>query len=235
MESGRRSRRDSAVRAVSDAGARLIEPLKWLALAIMLAEHAMRYVAGELPPWLYAAGRVAFPLFAFALALGLRMHPCGKLGGIIARMLVWAAIAQATIRLVDVTDNRLNVLFTFALGVAAAYAMGCIRQLGVAAVGLGVIGAASWWCEFGPPGVAFVAGCVTLGRAGERPIAAWIAVLLLLALLAIPNGNHYALAAVPAALLVAWSQVRLPRLRGVFYWTYALQFLAYAGARELLN
>jgi hypothetical protein len=29
--------------------------------------------------------------------------------------------------------------------------------------------------------------------------------------------------------------VRLPRLRGVFYWTYALQFLAYAGARELLN
>jgi hypothetical protein len=223
------------VRAVSDSGARLIEPLKWLALVIMLAEHAMRYVAGELPPWLYAAGRVAFPLFAFALALGLRVHPCERLGKIIARMLVWAAIAQATIQFVDVPDDRLNVLFTFALGVAAAYAIGCMRQLGLAAVALGVIGIVSWWCEFGPAGVAFVAGSVTLARAGERPIVAWVAVLALLALLAIPNGNHCALAAVPVVFLVASVPVRLPRLRGAFYWAYALQFPVYAGARALLN
>ena len=223
------------MRAVSDSGARLIEPLKWLALVIMLAEHAMRYVAGELPPWLYAAGRVAFPLFGFALALGLQGHSCGKLRKVIARMLVWAAIAQATVQFVDAPDNRLNVLFTFALGVAAAYAIGCVGQLGLAAFGLTVIGAASWWCEFGPAGAAFVAGCVTLARAGERPIAAWVAVLALLALLAIPNGNHYALAAMPIALLVAWLPVRLPRLRGAFYWAYALQFPVFAGAQTLLD
>ena len=223
------------MRATSDAGARLIEPLKWLALVIMLAEHWMRYVAGDLPPWLFAAGRVAFPLFAFALALGLQGHSCRTLGKVIARMLVWAAIAQASVQFVDAPDDRLNVLFTFALGVTAAYAIGCMRQLGVAAVALGVIGLVSWWCEFGPAGVACVAGCVTLARAGERPIAAWVVVLALLALLAIPNGNHYALAAVPIAFLVAWSPARLPRLRGAFYWAYALQFPVYAGARALLN
>ena len=216
-------------------GTRLIEPLKWLALAIMLAEHWMRYVLDDLPPWLFAVGRIAFPLFAFALAFGLQAQPCARLPRILVRMFAWAAIAQATIQFVDAPDSRLNVLFTFALGLAAAYGFGCVKSLLVTALMLCVIGAAAWWCEFGPVGVAFVAGCITLARAGDRPLAGWIAVAALLALLAVPNGNHYALQAVPLALLSAWLPVNVPRLRGVFYWAYALQFPVYAGARMLLT
>jgi hypothetical protein len=36
------------------------------------------------------------------------------------------------------------------------------------------------------------------------------------------------------ACVLAWVPVRVPRLRGAFYWAYALQFPAYAGARALL-
>jgi hypothetical protein len=200
----------------------------------MLAEHWMRYAVGDLPPWLFACGRVAFPLFAFALALGLRDQPCTKLVQVLFRMLVWAAVAQATIQLVDAPENRLNVLFTFAFGLAAAHAVGCIGSPLLVAIMLAAIGTVSLWCEFGLVGVAFVAGCTTIARAGDRPLAAWTAVLALLALLAIPNGNHFALAAVPVAYAVAWLPLRVPRLRGAFYWAYALQFPVYAAARALL-
>ena len=220
-------------RAIGD-GSALIEPLKWLALLLMLAEHWMRYVADDLPAWLFACGRLAFPLFAFALALGLRGQPCSKLMGVLFRMLVWAAVAQATIQLVDAPEDRLNVLFTFAFGLAAAHAVACIGSELLAAIILGAIGILSLWCEFGLVGVAFVAACVALARAGDRPRAAWVAVLVLLALLAIPNGNHFALAAVPLTLLVKMLPTSVPRLRGVFYWAYALQFPVYAGARALL-
>jgi len=225
--------RAAVQRALSDSSA-LIEPLKWLALLLMLAEHWMRYAVGDLPAWLFACGRVAFPLFVFAVALGLRDKPCTKLVHVLFRMLVWAAVAQATIQLVDAPENRLNVLFTFAFGLAAAHAVGCIGSPLLVAIMLAAIGTVSLWCEFGLVGVAFVAGCTTIARAGDRPLAAWIAVLALLALLAIPNGNHFALAAVPVAYAVAWLPLRVPRLRGAFYWAYALQFPVYAAARALL-
>ena len=200
----------------------------------MLAEHWMRYVVGDLPAWLFACGRLAFPLFAFAVALGLRAQPCPKLVSVLFRMLVWAAVAQATIQLVDAPEDRLNVLFTFAFGLAAAHAVSCISSPLLVAVLLGAIGIVSLWCEFGLVGVAFVAACVALARAGDRPLAAWVALLVLLALLAVPNGNHFALAAVPLTLLVAWLPIRVPRLRGAFYWAYALQYPVYAAARALL-
>ena len=225
--------RASVQRALGD-GSALIEPLKWLALLLMLAEHWMRYVAHDLPPWLFACGRLAFPLFAFALGLGLRGQSCSKLLRVLFRMLVWAAFAQVAIQFVDAPDNRLNVLFTFALGLAAAYGVACIGSPLLVAILLGAIGVVSLWCEFGLVGVAFVAACVVLARARDRPFAAWVAALALLVLLAIPNGNHYAIAAVPLTLLIAKLPLRIPRLRGAFYWAYVLQFPLYAGARFLL-
>jgi hypothetical protein len=51
----------------------------------------------------------------------------------------------------------------------------------------------------------------------------------------VPNGNHWALAAVPVAVLLAVLPVRLPRVRGIFYRLYALQFPVYAVAEGLLS
>jgi hypothetical protein len=194
----------------------------------MLAEHWMRYVAGELPPGIFALGRLAFPLFVFALALGLRAQPLPKLAAVMLRLFLWAVVAQAMLLFVDAPSLQLNVLFTFTFGVAAACALGSGRSPLAAAVALCAIGAVSTRCEFGPAGVAFVAGSVALARAQDRPLVAWLVVAGLLAALAVPNGNHWALAAVPVALALAALPIRIPRVRGVFYRMYALQFPIYA-------
>lgn len=212
-----------------------IESLKWLGLAVMLAEHWMRYVVGEWPQWLYLAGRMAFPLFVFALALGLSGQPSPKLRAVLIKMLIWALVAQAALQLVGVPATQLNVLFTFSLGLAAAQAFALLRSTFLLAITLAAIGAVSLWCEFGPIGVAFVAGSVALARMDAPATAAWIAVAGLLAALAVPNGNHFALAAVPVALVVWRLGIKVPRLRGMFYWVYALQFPVFAVARTALG
>ncbi len=212
-------------------GSGVIESLKWLALGLMFVEHWMRYVVGETPEWIFRTGRVVFPLFVFSFALALRRQPCPKLLKVIFRMFAWAIAAQAALQLVDAPDGQLNVLFTFGLGLTAAYGLGCIRPSFGLAIALCAIGVGAHWCEFGIAGVVFVAGAIALARAEDPPAIAWLAVAGLLAVLAIPNGNHYALAAVPVALLVWRLGIGPPRIRGAFYWAYALQFPVYATAR----
>jgi hypothetical protein len=210
-----------------------IESLKWLALIAMLAEHWMRHVVGEVPGWVYQCARVAFPLFVIALALGLRTQSRARLRAVMLRMLAWAVLAQATLQCVDAPEGRLNVLFTFALGLGLVAAFEAERHPSpfVLALALAAAGTAALWCEFGVVGVAFVAAAVAIARADGPPAAAWLAVAGLLAALAVPNGNHFALAAVPVALIVWRLGIRLPRVRGAFYWAYMLQFPVFAGAR----
>lgn len=211
-----------------------IELLKWLGLTAMLAEHWMRYVTGAWPQWLYLAGRTAFPLFVIALALGLSGQPWSSVRNVLIKTFIWALIAQVALQLVDASPTRLNVLFTFSLGLAATYGFVHVRSTFLLAIALFAIGAASLWCEFGPLGVAFIAGAVALARVEDPPAAAWISVAALLAGLAVPNGNHFGLAAVAIAFVVWRLGIKVPRLRGVFYWAYALQFPLFAAARVTL-
>jgi len=212
----------------------VVESLKWLALSVMLAEHWMRYVVGSFPPWLFNLGRIVFPLFVLALALGLRETTGDKLGSVTRRMLAWAVAAQVAMQLVAAPALRLNVLFTFGLGLAAARIVACQPPTLRTALALLAIGVASIWCEFGTIGVALVAAAVAVARAGDpSPIGA-LAVMVLLVALAVPNGNHFALAALPVALLVWALRLRIPRLRGAFYWAYTAQFPIFAVARQAL-
>ena len=212
----------------------MIESFKWLGLIAMVVEHWMRFVVGEVPDWVYQVGRIAFPLFVLSLALGLRRQPLPKFWAVTKRMLVWALIAQACLQLVPAPEGQLNVLFTFTLGLAAVYGLSRWRPSFLLAIALCAIGVVALWCEFGPIGVAFVATAVGVARADDPPRAAWVAVAGWLVALAVPNGNHFALAAVPVALLVWRLDVSVPRLRGAFYWIYALQFPAYAAVRQWL-
>lgn len=211
-----------------------LEALKWTGLGVMLAEHWHRYVVGELPHWLYLCGRLAFPLFVIALAFGLRRQPRDRLGVTVLRAFAWALAAQVLLQLVDAPPGRLNVLFTFTLGLSVVASFERLQSQLLRALVLGAAGAISLRCEFGPFGVAFVAAAVALGRAESPPLVAWLAVLASLAALAVPNGNAVALAAIPVAYLLWWSRLRVPRLRGVFHWAYALQFPVYAAAGQLL-
>jgi hypothetical protein len=84
-------------------------------------------------------------------------------------------------------------------------------------------------------GVAFVAATIVFARAADPPAAAWVVVAGLLAALAVPNGNHWAIAAVPVAWLVWRFGIRMPRIRGAFYWAYTLQFPVFAAARLMMT
>lgn len=214
-------------------GVAAIEPLKWLGLSAMLIEHWMRYVVGDLPDWAYAVGRLAFPLFVFALALGASRLPRWKLAAIVLRMLAWAIVAQAALLFVDAPDRQANILFTFALGLAAVWLVEGEWPLLLQAVALAAIGVAGLWCEFGVVGVAFVVVTVKVARAGDAPPVAWLAVGVTLAALALPNHNHFALLAAPLAFLVGRSEIRVPRIRHAFYLLYALQFPVFAVIRGL--
>jgi hypothetical protein len=216
-------------------GSGTIETLKWLALILMVGEHWMRHVVGSLPPWVYACGRLVFPLFVFSLALGLRSLPLHKLRSVTLRMFAWAIVAQATLQFVDAPERQLNVLFTFAFGLAIVFGFESLRSPFVQALGLGAVAVAAIWCEFGPVGVAFVAATIVFARAADPPAAAWVVVAGLLAALAVPNGNHWAIAAVPVAWLVWRFGIRMPRIRGAFYWAYTLQFPVFAAARLMMT
>jgi hypothetical protein len=208
-----------------------IESLKWLGLGLMFAEHWMRYVTGALPHWAYLGGRAAFPLFVFALALGLSGAAPATLGRVLLRTLAWAVVAQAGLWLLEPPPLSANVLFTFALGMAAALAVQRLDSAFLLALILAAIGALGFACEFGPIGVAFVAGAILLARKEDPPVLAWVAVALVLAALALPNGSHFALASIPMALAIRQWGPELPRVRGAFYRAYALQFPVYAAAR----
>ncbi|HET8692097.1 MAG TPA: TraX family protein [Steroidobacteraceae bacterium] len=210
-----------------------IEALKWLGLAAMLVEHWMRYVAGDLPAWAYAVGRLAFPLFVFALALGTRALATARLPAVIVRMLAFGIAAQVAQLAVDAPAGQANILFTFALGVTAVWLLESGWPPFLQALSLATIGVLGLWCEFGVMGVALVAVTVKLARAGEAPAVAWLAVAALVGALALPNRNHFALAAVPLALAVGRSGIRIPRVRRAFYWIYTLQFPMFAAIRML--
>jgi hypothetical protein len=199
----------------------------------MLAEHWMRYVVGELPDWAYAVGRIAFPLFVFALALGASRLRREKLPAIVFRMLGWAIAAQATLLFVDAPDRQANILFTFALSLTAVWLVESAWPLFLQAVALAGIGVAALWCEFGVVGAAFVVVTVKVARAGDAPVAAWLAVGFMLAALALPNHNHFALLAAPLAWTIGRSGIRIPRVRHAFYWIYTLQFPLFAVMRAL--
>jgi hypothetical protein len=216
-------------------GSGTIESLKWLALILMVGEHWMRHVVGSLPPWIYAGGRLVFPLFVFSLALGLRSLPLPRIRMVTVRMFAWAIVAQATLQFVDAPERQLNVLFTFAIGLATVLGFETLRSPFLLALGLGAVAVAAIRCEFGPVGVAFASATIAVARAEDPPTAAWFVVAGLLAALAVPNGNHWALAAVPVAWLVWRLGIRVPRIRGAFYWAYALQFPAFAAARLVIS
>ena len=209
-----------------------LEAVKWVALAFMLLEHFWRYAIGEMPPAVYQAGRIAFPLFAFALALGLGSKPCVAVRVVLGRIFAWGLVAQVAGLLVDVPLTRLNVLFTLGLGLLSAYAFSCEPRWWRAAIFAVPIAILGWHCEFGLWGAGLVFALLQLARSGWQSRNYWLLTGLMLVTLSIPNRSMSALLAVPAVYLVILSGITVSRIRRVFYWIYVAQFPAFALMRQ---
>ena len=63
--------------AISDS---TLEALKWLALLLMVVDHANKYLLLDASPTLFNGGRIAMPLFVFVLAYNLARPDAYKRG-----------------------------------------------------------------------------------------------------------------------------------------------------------
>ncbi len=94
--------------------------LKLLAIISMVIAHAGLFFFGD-PLWMYAIGRLAFPLFAFLLAIGARHTK--NASNYLRRLLIFGVISQVPFifasRIIDPSYWVLNIFFTLFLGLLA--------------------------------------------------------------------------------------------------------------------
>jgi len=205
-----------------------LEALKWLGLVLMTADHVNKYLLHDAIPALFAAGRLAVPLFSFVLAYNLA-RPSSLAKGVYGRVARRLAIAGvlASIPFIGLGGLvwewwPLNVMFMLlaSTGVMALLERGGAPRLIVAAL-LFVLGGAMvefWW-----PAVAMT---LAAWRYTRRPtwtsLIVWVAAT---AALYVINRNVWALAALPLIFLAPQLSITMPRMRHVFYVFYPLHLL----------
>ncbi|MGV3742896.1 MAG: TraX family protein, partial [Burkholderiaceae bacterium] len=172
----------------------MLEALKYLALVLMVLDHANRFVLGSSVPGFFYLGRLAFPLFAVVLGWNLArpgLIDSGAAARVLKRLLLFGAIA--TIPYAGMLGYhwwQLNILFTLAAGTAVILliAKRSAASMVLAAILFAISGMAVDYAWYG------VAVCVASWMLSRRPtwlsFSAWIAALTSLAVI---NGNYIAL------------------------------------------
>lgn len=186
------------------------EVLKWLAVVLMTCDHVAKVIYGGYVPGLSEAGRVAFPLFALVMACNLA-QPGADVAKSVRRLGMWGLIAQPVHAVVFGYWLPLNILLTFALCASIVWLAEQRRWAGLALaaailplfvdyqwIGVGFV-LLAWcafrWRQFWPLVPAFGGIC-------------WF------------NGNLWALAAIPVALVLSRVVWLVPRGRWAFYGYY---------------
>jgi len=199
-----------------------VESLKWIALVLMTGDHINKYLFNGTLPFLFEAGRLALPIFVFVLSYNLARPGTFERGAYtrtITRLAVFGALASIPFLALGGLYAGwwpLNVLFTLLVLTATLYLVE--RGNLVAAGAVFLIGGSSveyWW-----PALVFG---VAVWSYRKRPTwaAAIITVSACVALWFV-NSTLWALAAVPLFLGATCLELRVPRLRWVFYAYYPL-------------
>jgi hypothetical protein len=201
-----------------------IQALKWLALLLMLGDHANKYLASGKIEWMFAAGRLCLPLFCFVLAYNLN-RPGALAGGAFLRLMKRTALVGwiATPFFILLGGLGwgwwpLNIMFMLFV---AAWIMLLLerrrrgdRAWAVAAFLIGGAFVEFWWIG--------IALCLAARRYCKRPGApSFVLLVLVTTSLYIINHNLWALAALPLVALAPYVyEVPMPRWRNVFYIVY---------------
>ena len=197
------------------------EALKWIALVLMTADHINKFLFAEQLPFVFEAGRVSMPLFAFVLAYNLARPETFRSGGYertLTRLLLWGAISTPFFFFL-VGWWPLNIMFTLALSTAVCWLIergGRINLVRAAELFL----TAGVFVEFWWPAVALTVAAWWFCR---RPSWSRMA-LVVLACVGLwgVNRNYWALMSLPVAWLACAVKLRVPRLRTLFYVYYPL-------------
>lgn len=212
-----------------------IEALKWIALASMFTDHIGRLLLGhDQQGWVFALGRVAFPLFALVLGINLARpgDGAGRAARSFARLALWCGVAVIPSILARDDPYLVNVLGTLALGAAMVWALASAAALPLRMAACLAAAAASWFVEFGLAGVFMVPVVYLL--CAQRPAqpgtalllaALWLATAWLNASFGGALAFVFTLAGLPLVWLVARLPLRMPRWQLGFYAIYPLHLL----------
>jgi TraX protein len=212
--------------AISDGS---LEVLKWLALVLMTVDHVNKFLFNGTNDAAFAAGRVALPLFVFALAYNLARPGVLARGAYLRtmkRLALFGALAIPAFFIlggIHAALRPLNIMFAL-LTLTATLNLLDRRTAGsyAAAVAVFVVGGANveyWW-----PALAFG---LAVWWYCKRPAAMPLAVALTaLAALWYINSNLWAFLVLPVVLTASLVDLRMPRLRWVFYAYYPVHLFA---------
>lgn len=217
-----------------------LEALKWIALASMFLDHFGRHLLGwGQDTWVFALGRIAFPLFALVLALNLARggDRAARAARTAKRLAVWCAVSVLPSIWARGEPALVNVLATLGLGALACWALASPAALALRVAGSVAIALASHWVEFGLAGV-FLVPAIYLWCTDSRVEGAVLAVLLFAATgwLNATFGGWPAMLGTLAGLPIAWairqSPASAPRLQLAFYLVYPLHLALIGGLKS---
>lgn len=206
-----------------------LETIKWLALVLMTGDHVNKYLFNGTKEWLFDGGRITMPLFVFVLAYNLARPGAivrGAYHRTIWRLLVVGGVTMpAFVALGGLVAGwwPLNIMFTMA-AIAGMLLLVDRGTVACRACAAGAFLAAGAMVEFWWPALALGLAVWLYCR---RP--SWLAIALATAAFAglwYVNGNPWAFAAVPIALGASGADLRVPRLRWVFYAYYPAHLVA---------
>jgi TraX protein len=204
-----------------------LEALKWLAVVLMVVDHVNKYLYHGKIGWMFAAGRLVMPVFAFVLAYNLARPETLASGGFARtakRLLVYGLVATVPYTALNGLNAYgwpLNVLFTLLVAtlVIWLYEAGSPRQ-GMWLIPLFSFG--SMLPEYWILGTGMTIAAYFYCKS-PRPLylGLWLLSVTLLGLL---NMSLYALLAVPLLYFAPKVNLTVPRLKYFFYAFYPAHF-----------
>ena len=200
-----------------------IEALKWLALLLMTGDHVNKYLLNGVNPLLFNMGRMALPIFCFVLAYNLARPDTlqrGIYGRTMTRLTLFGlAATPAFLALGGLRAGwwPLNVMFTLLAATAVLRLIDEGNRLSLIAAAT-VFLCAGTSVEFWWPALSI---CLTVWWYCRKPSLLALSLLIAsCAALWFINGNFWALAAVPVMVLSTSINLRIPRIKWLFYSYY---------------
>lgn len=200
-----------------------MEALKWLAVLLMTLDHVNVYLLNSTHPWMFIAGRLALPLFAWVLASNLaRAHsdnPSLALR-VLDRLLPCMLIAELPYRALNyavVGFLPLNILFTLGAGVAIIALLESHWRFRLLLAILFFL-LSGQFIDYGWAGSGLLVSIwYFLRQPGLLRILPLLAAMLAINSI---NTNQWAYAALVPLLIATHYPIALPRLRNVLYVYY---------------
>jgi TraX protein len=213
-----------------------LEGLKWLGLALMTIDHINRFLLAGGQSWMHSLGRLTMPIFTAVLAYNLA-RPGALEKGVykrtLERLIVFGTIATPTFIAIGGTtaDSAwpLNIMFCFAAIVACVWLIDLDRAWATSSMVL-VFALSGFLVEYLWFGVGFG---IAVWYYSKRPTwTAAVFAVLFCAGLNLVVLSFWSLLALPLLWLAQRIDVRVPRMRLVFYAYYPLHFAAIWGLQQ---